>query len=110
MGDSPALNRYPPFPYEGGAFPPELGVMVQRTVLEGLEPVRVVVHDADGDWLVGDGVNDPNLEDACAIVHMTHVLAIDGSLGSLAGMPLGQMAERGKIDGPWALSAHHYED
>jgi hypothetical protein len=41
--------------------------VVQRTVARGELPALVVVHDAEDYWLVGDGVGDPNLPDACGI-------------------------------------------
>jgi hypothetical protein len=53
-----------PFPFPDGQFPSELGAVIQRTVLDGTEPARVVIHADEGGWLVGDGVNDPNLPGA----------------------------------------------
>ena len=31
-----------------------------RTVFQGEEPAREVVHDSNNGWAVGDGVKDPN--------------------------------------------------
>lgn len=37
------------------AFPETPGAVVQRTVLSGDLPARLVVHDSGNDWCVGDG-------------------------------------------------------
>jgi hypothetical protein len=48
-----------PFPFDGDEFPAALGAVIQRTVLDGSEPAREVIHTPDGSWLVGDGISDP---------------------------------------------------
>lgn len=57
-----------PFPYEGDRFPPALGAVVQNTILIGEQPAREVVHTPEGDWCVGDGINDPNVFYTCYVV------------------------------------------
>lgn len=74
MSDEADMVRHLPFPFSDGRFPPELGAVVQRTVLEGHEPARTVSHTEENDWLVGDGVNDPNLPDAAVATHLWHVI------------------------------------
>lgn len=86
-----------PFPFEGGVFPEALGAVVQLTVLHGIEPAREVVHAHDGSWLVGDGVNDPNVDGACTVTHIWHAIERNSSIGELATMAPGTMARR---DGP----------
>jgi hypothetical protein len=66
VGNGSEVFQHLPFPFEGGVFPEKLGAVVQRTVLDGHEPAREVVHADDGSWLVGDGVNDPNPPGASA--------------------------------------------
>jgi hypothetical protein len=56
--------------------------------------VRLVIHDDENDWCVGDDVNDPNVDGACIIVHITHVLARDSSVAELASLPPGWAAAR----------------
>lgn len=54
------MYQHLPFPYEGDELPAELGAVVQRTVLDGVEPAREVIHTPEGSWCVGDGTHDPN--------------------------------------------------
>ena len=103
---SEEMDRHLPFPFPGGAFPATLGAVVQRTVLHQVEPARLVVHDLDGDWAIGDGVNDPNLPDACMATHIAHVVALDPTLATLASLPPGHQAERGSPADEWQISAH----
>lgn len=62
-------------------------------MLDGTEPARDVLHDDEGHWLVGDGVNDPNTEGACVLAHMGHVLDVNPHVRALADMPRGTQAE-----------------
>ncbi|MGC5054710.1 hypothetical protein ACLQ2S_25030 [Micromonospora sp. DT48] len=96
------------WPYPGNRFPQHLGVIVQRTVLEGTEPARSVVHDAEGDWLVSDDVNDPNGN--AVLVCMEHLVAADGTIAELAAMPPGTEAWRPNPGEPWRLQQHTYTD
>jgi hypothetical protein len=75
--------------------------VVQLTVLNGLEPAREVVHSEDGSWLIGDGVNDPNLPGACAVTHISHAIAGNGAIAELATMPPGHMARRDEPGSEW---------
>lgn len=59
-----------PFPFDGDEFPAALGAIIQRTVLDGSEPAREVIHTPDGSWLVGDGINDPNQPGASVATHL----------------------------------------
>lgn len=95
------------WPYPGNRFPQHLGG-VQRTVLEGTEPARSVVHDAEGDWLVSDDVNDPNGN--AVLVCMEHLVAADGTIAELAAMPPGTEAWRPNPGEPWRLQQHTYAD
>jgi hypothetical protein len=91
-------------------FPPRLGVIAQRTVLDGKEPVRSVVLDADGDWSALDGINDPNVPDACVLVRMSVLTDADPSLLDLAEMEPGTEAFREGPDAPWTFEPHTYPD
>ena len=75
-----------PFPFERDVFPRTLGAVVQRSVLNGEQPAREVIHADDGSWLVGDGVNDPNEPDAATVAHIWHVIELDPSVASLASL------------------------
>jgi hypothetical protein len=98
------------WPFPGGCFPGDLGAVVQRTVLSGELPARLVIHDDEGDWCVGDGVNDPNVPGACVVAHMAHVLARDPSVSGLASLPPGWAAARDGPAGPWKRFPHQYPD
>ena len=102
------MHRHLPFPFPGEAFPATLGAVVQRTVLDGVEPARLVLHDIDGDWAIGDGLNDPNLPDACIATHIHHVLILDPTLATLATLPPGHLAERESPADRWQISSHSY--
>jgi hypothetical protein len=93
-----------PFPFPDDEFPPELGALVQNTVLSGERPAREVVHTPDGSWLVGDGVDDPNAPGACTATHIGHVVERNSSVARLASMPPGHWGRRGGPGERWIVS------
>lgn len=102
------MIRRMPFPFPDGRFPPELGAVIQRTVLDGLEPAREVIHDAENDWVVGDGITDPNRPGASVASHIGHVVQRNSSVAALASLPLGHIATRPGPGAPWTIAEHHY--
>lgn len=98
------MFRQLPFPFRDGRFPDELGAVVQRTVLSGALPAREVVHAPDGSWLVGDGVNDPNLPGASVATHMSHAVERNSSIAELATMPPGHLASRSGPGEAWTVA------
>ncbi len=99
-----------PFPSEDRDFPADLGAIVQRSVLDGIQPARVVIHDADNDWLVGDGMTDPNAPDACVVARLRHIADRDPTVADLVSLPAGHIAERDDEDASWRISLHRYPD
>lgn len=99
--DPSEMFRHLPFPFEDGRFPAQLGVVVQRTVADGKEPAREVTHAQDNSWAIGDGINDPNLPDACTVLHMHQLLQTDPTLEELALLPLNHTAQRDGPGRPW---------
>ncbi|MBM2620981.1 hypothetical protein JIG36_36325 [Actinoplanes sp. LDG1-06] len=93
--------RYVPFPFPEGQFPHSLGAVVQRTVLEGVEPARQVFHTADNSWNVGDGVNDPNEPGAVVVTCLRRLVDRDPSMAQLVDLPHGYEAYRAGPDQPW---------
>jgi hypothetical protein len=87
-----------------------LSGVVQRTVIAGELPALVVVHDDEGDWLIGDGVNDPNEEGACGLFHFAHIIRVDPSLAEALNLQLGYAAYRETGGSPWEISRWEYED
>jgi hypothetical protein len=98
------MFQHLPFPFDDDEFPHQLGAVVQRTVLDGLEPAREVIHAPDGSWLVGDGVNDPNPGGASIATHIWHAISRNSSIRSLASMPPGHIAQRENPGEPWRVT------
>jgi hypothetical protein len=99
-----------PFPFTDSRFPHDLGAVVQRTVLDGREPARVVVHDDENSWLVGDGKNDPNSDGACVVSCIHRVIEKNSTVAGLADLPLGHIAHRKNPGKPWVVEPHSYPD
>ena len=104
------MRRHLPWPFEGDRFPDDLGAVVQRTVLGGELPARVVGHGSDGSWYVGDGVNDPNEPGATVATHMRHVLERNSSVATLATLPPGHRAVRDRPGDSWRVEPMDLED
>jgi hypothetical protein len=104
------MFRQLPFPFAGGVFPRQLGAVVQKTVLSGEEPARLVVHTDDNSWLVGDGINDPNDPGASVATHIWHVIESDPSVGELASLGCGFQVTREGPDEPWYASPFSFDD
>jgi hypothetical protein len=95
-----------PFPFSDDRFPDSLGAVIQRTVLDGTEPAREVIHTDDNAWVVGDGVNDPNEPGAVVVAGIKHVVERNSSVAQLAALPCGQMARRKHPGQPWLIAPH----
>ena len=108
--DPREMFRQLPFPFQDGRFPSQLGVVVQRSVMDGKEPARVVIHTDDNSWVVGDGINDPNPPGAATALHMHHLLLSDPTLAELASLPLGHIASRDGPGRPWTITQHTWPD
>ncbi|WP_143448738.1 hypothetical protein [Kineosporia sp. A_224] len=106
--DADEMFQQLPWPFTDNRFPHGLGAVVQRTVLSGQSPARLVIHDSDNNWLVGDGRTDPNQPNACVATHIAHAVALNSSLKDLADLAPGWMAERPGPGQPWERSPHHY--
>jgi hypothetical protein len=96
------------WPYPGGRFPVNLGALVQRTILDGQEPVRVVVHDRVRDWGVGDGIDDPDQPGASVVSSMWRLADADPTLQELATMAPGTLAYRESPGDPWQFDDYEY--
>ncbi|MEU3033714.1 hypothetical protein [Streptomyces griseoaurantiacus] len=96
------------WPFPAGVFPPGLLVIVQRTVVDGAFPALMVIHDDEDDWLLCDGLHDPNADGASIVAHLDHLLAQDPSLVELAGMPPGHVAERSSGETSWEIRTWTY--
>ena len=99
-----------PWPYPDDRFPESLGAVVQKTVLRGAEPARLVLHDADHGWAIGDGLNDPNIDGACEVAHVGHVVVQNASVATLATLPPGHQARRADPGTPWVIEPLESEE
>ncbi|WP_433827860.1 hypothetical protein ACQP2E_00075 [Actinoplanes sp. CA-015351] len=92
-----------PFPFPGNRFPEDLGAVIQRTVSDGAEPAREIIHLDDNGWLVSDGVNDWNAPGAVQVACLTHLVDLDPSVEQMATLPLGHAAYRKDAASPWTV-------
>ncbi|WP_440225653.1 hypothetical protein ACQQ2N_10425 [Dokdonella sp. MW10] len=74
-------------------------VFTTRQAMEGLEPVREVYHDRDGDWqfLCGTSMATEDLKVVC----LGCVIEADPTIGELSEMPPGWCATRHGPGGEW---------
>ncbi|WP_158544443.1 hypothetical protein [Blastococcus sp. TBT05-19] len=77
---------------------PELSI-VSTFVLGGMEPVRLVVHHADGSWdFLCNTIDDAG---SMVTVHTEHVFERFPDLLPLRSLPRGFLAERGDVSDEW---------
>ncbi len=79
--------------------PVETGVFTTRQVLEGVEPIREVYHDPDGDWqfLCGTTLDAADLKLVC----LGCMVERDLTIGELADMPPSWCASRRSEGAEW---------
>jgi hypothetical protein len=71
-----------------------------RRVYDGDVPIRLVVHEEDGDWQFTDGGPYDEGADYVA-VHVVHMFDAYPRLRALSDLPPGWAAERESVDGEW---------
>ena len=98
------------FPFEGGTFPPDLGALISRTVLDGKAPVLYVAHTHDNRWVITDAFGDPNASGALVVACIWHAIEGDRSLTSMADLPLGVEAVRDSPGEPWRSRSYEEEE
>lgn len=104
-GGTHSVTPHAAWPFDGGTFPTDLGVVAQRSLLTGAESPRLVVHDHDGWWQALDGVSPPDPETA-VIACMTCLVESHPELAELADLPPGWAAERDHPGEPWDRHEH----
>jgi len=79
--------------------PVETGVFTTRQVMEGVEPIREVYHDPDGDWqfLCGTTLDAADLKLVC----LGCMVERDLTIGELAEMPPNWCATRQAPSAEW---------
>jgi hypothetical protein len=94
--------------FDGSAQAPKEGseptaAIVSTFVLDGLEPLRVVVHHDDGDWTFACGRTDE--AEHFVTVHAEHMFRRFGyDLFHLRGLPPRHVAERDAPGDEWLIS------
>ena len=74
----------------------QTGSLATRPVIDGTEPVRHVVREADGAWQLLCGTVEP--EDP-QVYHLFHAFDRDPSLVDVADLPAGMRADRRRLRG-----------
>ncbi|WP_329493464.1 hypothetical protein [Kitasatospora herbaricolor] len=69
-----------------------------------------MIHVDEGDWLIGDGVNDPNLPGASGVYSIACMAEVDPSLAGTAALRPGFAAYRDGPGLPWTIEPFSYED
>ncbi|GHF77100.1 hypothetical protein GCM10018790_64010 [Kitasatospora xanthocidica] len=76
----------------------------------------MVVHDSEGegegegDWLIGDGINDPNLPDTSGVYCLACLVEEDASVSGTADLQPGCAAYRDEPGLAWTIEPFRYED
>ena len=96
--------------FDGSAQGPQEGfeptaAIVSTFVLDGLEPLRVVVHHNDGDWTFACGTTDE--AEHLVTVHAEHMFRRFGcDLFQLRDLQPGHVAERDEPGDEWLTSPY----
>jgi hypothetical protein len=104
---SESIDIYDLFSYVERTFNPP--AVVQHTVARGELPALVVIHDEEDYWLVGDGIGDPNLPDACGLYHLAHVVELDPTVAVTMALPQGYAARRDSAEEEWRVEPWNYD-
>ena len=79
--------------------PESVAVVTLARVIDGSQPILIVVHDEDGDWQFLDG--GKVTEQDAATVSLKRVVDLEPAVKNLADLPPGWAAERDATDKPW---------
>jgi hypothetical protein len=77
--------------------------MTMRQVLDGLEPILLVSHDADDHGWQFIGTSNVSVEDA-RIVSLEEIVQLDSTVLEVADLPPGWQAIRNAVGAPWTRS------
>lgn len=97
------------WPFDGGRFPSDLGVIAHRSLLTGVETPRLVTHDQDGWWQALDGAS-PAEPDHAVVACMMCLVELHPELAELADLPPGWAAEREQPGERWSRSERKQEE
>ena len=80
--------------------PRNVATLTVRQILHGGRPILLVAHaEDDGTWQFLTG-GDFSVEDAM-LVGLDEIVAHDPTVSEIADLPLGWVAHRERIGGPW---------
>jgi hypothetical protein len=89
--------------------PPNCSVLTMRQVLEGLEPVLLVSHDADDHGWQFMGSTDAVIEDG-RVVSLAGIVKLDPTIVQVADLPPGWQAYRDGTGCAWRRRPHPSAD
>jgi hypothetical protein len=82
--------------------PPNVAVIVNRTIVDGGDWIAFVSHDSsDGGWQFHNSEAAPTKEGDAAVVSLRNVFQLDESIAELADLPLGWHAKRDFKGSQW---------
>ena len=85
----------------------KLGVVICKHLVEEKLPTLHVIRYADGEWAFSCGVDHHNKDGSDYVwVDIDHILSVDETIHSIAGLLSGFWAERDVIGGKWTLSRY----
>ena len=98
------MNSYEniPWPFDQ---PPNCATFTMRQVMDGLEPILLVSHDADDHGWQFIGTSDVSMTDAI-LVSLKNIVRLDPTVLEVADLPPGWQAVREKVGGPWTRREH----
>src|SRR5258705_9130084 len=85
--------------------PRNCGAFTMRQVLEGLEPILLVSHDADDHGWQFIGSSDASMVDA-RLVCLEEIVNLDPTVLEVADLTPGWQAIRDQVGGPWLRREH----
>lgn len=97
------VEPHPSWPFDGGRFPSNLGVVAHRSLLTGVAAPILVTHDQDRWWQALDGVSPAEPEHA-VVACMMCLVELPPDIAALADLPPGWAAERDQPGAPWSRS------
>lgn len=91
-----------PWPFDQ---PRNCATITMRQVVDGLEPILLVSHDADDHGWQFIGTSDASMVDA-RVVCLEHIVRLDPTVLEVADLPPGWQAIRERVGGPWTRREH----
>jgi hypothetical protein len=95
-------NETDPWPFDQ---PRHCATFTMRQILDGLEPILLVSHDADDHGWQFIGTSDASIADA-KLVCLEEIVRLDPTVLEIADLPPGWQAIRERVGGSWTRREH----